>query len=143
MTGKAVETINQTVERLLTKSGFVHPEVRIIIRNQVYVSLGTSLVIVLVTLFSQWSLAFAAGAVLALINFWAMARIVQALIYVRKGAPFLLFAIFMGKMILSGLALYWLIGVKQVPVWGLVTGLGTVVVNIAVTGLVQMGQKKA
>ena len=143
MTKKAVETINRTVEGLLTRSGFVHPEVRIIIRNQIYVSLGTSLVFVLVTLFSQWSLAFAAGAFLALINFWAMARIVQALIFVRKGAPFLLFAIFMGKMILSGLALYWLIGVKQVPIWGLVAGLGTVVANIAVTGLVQTGHKKA
>ncbi len=135
--------INRPVERLLLKSGFVHPEVRLIIRNQIYVSLGTSLVIVLVTLFSQWSLSFAAGAVLALINFWAMARIVQALIYVRKGAPFLLFAIFMGKMTLSGLALYWLIGVQRVPIWGLVAGLGTVVANIAITGLVQMGQKKA
>jgi len=138
-----VEKINRPVERLLAKSGFVHPEVRLIIRNQIYVSLGTSLVIVLVTLFSQWSLAFAAGAFLALINFWAMARIVQALIYVRKGAPFLLFAIFMGKMTLSGLALFWLIGVQQVPIWGLVAGLGTVVANIAVTGLVQMGHKKA
>ncbi len=143
MTKKAVEMINQKVERLLMKGGFVHPEVRIIIRNQIYVSLGTSLVFMLVTLFSQWSLAFAAGAVLALINFWAMARIVQALIYVGKGAPFLLFAIFMGKMALSGLALYWLIGVERVPIWGLVSGLATVVVNIAITGLVQMGQKKA
>ncbi|MDD3312301.1 ATP synthase subunit I [Pseudodesulfovibrio sp.] len=138
-----METINRPVERLLAKSGFVHPEVRLIIRNQIYVSLGASLAIVLVTLFSQWSLAFAAGALLALINFWAMARIVQSLIYVRKGAPFLLFAIFMGKMTLSGLALYWLIGVHRVPIWGLVAGLGTVVANIAVTGLVQMGHKKA
>lgn len=143
MTKKAVETINRPVERLLAKSGFVHPEVRLILRNQIYVSLGTSLVIVLVTLFSQWSLAFAAGAVLALVNFWALARIVQSLIYVRKGAPFLLFVLFMGKMALSGLALYWLIGVVRVPIWGLVAGLGTVVANIAVTGLVQTGQKKA
>lgn len=143
MTKKAVEMINQTVERLLYKSGFVQPEVRIIIRNQIYVSLGASLVIMLITLFSQWSLAFTAGALVALLNFWAMARIVQALIFVGKGAPFILFAIFMGKMVLSGLALYWLVGIKQVPIWGLVSGLGTVVANIAITGLVQKGQKKA
>jgi len=138
-----LETINKSVERLLVKSGFERTDTRIIVRNQIYVSLGTSLVIVLVTLFSRWSLAYAAGAILALVNFWALARIAQALVYDRKSGPFKLFVIFMGKMTLSGLALYWLIGVERVPHWGLISGLGTVVANVAVTGLIQLGQKKA
>lgn len=134
--------INQKVERLLVRCGFDRPDMRIIVRNQIYVSLGTSLVIVLVTLFSRWSFAFTAGALIALANFWALTRIVQHLVVHRKGAPFKLFVIFMGKMTLSGLALYWLIGVEKVPHWGLISGLGTVVINVATTGLMQVRQHK-
>ncbi len=140
---KVLEMINQRVEPLLVKSGFDRPDVRILVRNQIYVSLGSSLVIVLVTLASRWSLAFAAGAVLALVNFWALARVVEMLIRTQGGGPRSLFVIFMVKMALSGLALYWLIGVERVPHWGLIAGLGTVVVNVAATGLVQVGRKKA
>lgn len=138
-----LETINKKVERLLVKGGFARPDIRIIIRNQIYVSLGTPLVIMLVTLFSRWSFAYAAGAVLALVNFWALARIAQALVYLPKGGPFKLFVIFMVKMTLSGLALWWLIGVERVPHWGLISGIGTVPLNVAISGLIQVGNKKA
>lgn len=143
MEKRVLDRINTWLERLLVKSGFEKPDVRVVVRNQIYVSLGTSLVIMLITFFSRWSLAYLAGALLALINFWTLARVVQRLAYVQKGAPFLLFVIFMGKMTLSGLALYWLIGVERVPHWGLISGLATVVINITGTGLIQMGQKKA
>lgn len=133
--------MNQRLERLLVWSGFTKPDVRIVVRNQIYVSLGTSLVIMLVTLFSRWSLAYLAGAVIALVNFWTLARVTQSLAYDRKRGPYLLFVIFMGKMTLSGLALWWLIGVERVPHWGLIAGLGTVVVNITATGLSQLGKK--
>jgi len=138
-----LDRINRDLERLLVKGGFQNPDVRIVVRNQIYVSLGTSLVIMLITLFSRWSLAYLAGALLALVNFWTLARVVQRLVYVQKGAPFLLFLIFMGKMTLSGLALYWLIGVERVPHWGLISGLATVAVNITGTFLIQMGRNKA
>ena len=134
--------INQRLERLLVKSGFPGPDVRILVRNQIYVSLGTSLVVMLITFFSRWSFAYLAGAVLAFVNFWALARIAQYLVHSQKSAPFKLFVIFIGKMTLSGLALYWLIGVERVPHGGLILGLGTVVINLTATGLVQMGQKR-
>lgn len=143
MEKRVLEMINQQLERWLYHCGFHLPDMRVIIRNQIYVSLGTSLVIMLVTLFSQWSLAYAAGALIALANFWALTRIVQHLVHVRKGAPFMLFVIFMGKMTLSGLALWWLIGVERVPHWGLIAGLGTVVVNVTVTRLMQLRDTKA
>ena len=133
--------MNQGLERLLVKGGFPKSDVRILIRNQIYVSLGSSLVIMLVTLFSRWSLAYLAGAVIALVNFWTFARVTQVLVYDQKRGPFFLFVIFMGKMTLSGLALWWLIGVERVPLWGLILGLGTVVVNITATGLNLMGKK--
>ena len=133
--------MNQGLERLLVRSGFAKPDVRIVVRNQIYVSLGTSLVIMLATLFSRWSLAYLAGAVIALVNFWTLARVTQSLVYDPKRGPYLLFVIFMGKMTLSGLALWWLIGVERVPHWGLIAGLGTVVINITATGLSQLGKK--
>ena len=133
--------MNQRLERLLVWSGFKRPDVRVVVRNQIYVSLGSSLVIMLATLFSRWSLAYLAGAMLALVNFWTLARVVQELVHDRNKGPYLLFVIFMGKMTLSGLALWWLIGVERVPHWGLIAGLGTVVVNITATGLSQMRKK--
>lgn len=139
---KVLAKINQTVERTLVKGGFALTDIRILVRNQIYVSLGTSLVIVLVTLFSRWSLAYAAGAIIALVNFWALARIVQHLAHQPGGGPFKLFVIFMVKMTLSALAFYWLIGVERVPHWGLISGLGTVVANVTVTGLIQVGNKR-
>nr|WP_321260359.1 ATP synthase subunit I [uncultured Pseudodesulfovibrio sp.] len=136
-----LDAINQRLEQWLVKSGFPKPDVRIVVRNQIYVSLGTSLVIMLVTLLSRWSLAYSAGAIIALVNFWTLARVTQTLVYDEKRGPFLLFIIFMAKMTLSGLALWWLIGVERVPHWGLICGLGTVVVNITATGLHQLGKK--
>ncbi|BDQ38155.1 hypothetical protein SYK_25150 [Pseudodesulfovibrio nedwellii] len=136
-----LDAINKRLERWLVKSGFPKPDVRIVVRNQIYVSLGTSLVIMLVTLLSRWSLAYSAGAIIALVNFWTLARVAQTLVYDEKRGPFLLFIIFMAKMTLSGLALWWLIGVERVPHWGLICGLGTVVVNITATGLHQLGKK--
>ncbi|WP_319541245.1 ATP synthase subunit I [uncultured Pseudodesulfovibrio sp.] len=136
-----LDRINQRLERWLIKGGFPKPDVRIVVRNQIYVSLGTSLVIMLVTLLSRWSLAYSAGAIIALVNFWTLARVTQTLVYDEKRGPFLLFIIFMAKMTLSGLALWWLIGVERVPHWGLICGLGTVVVNITGTGLQQLGKK--
>lgn len=135
--------INQKIEPLLVKLGFYHADTRILLRNQIYVSLGTSLVIGLITLFSRWSFAYAAGAALALINFWTLARVAQRLVHEPKGGPFKLFVIFTVKMALSGLALYWLIGVERVPHWGLISGIGTVPLNLTVTGLMQLGNKKA
>lgn len=136
--------MNQTVERfLLKRGGFVQPEVRILVRNQLYVSLGATLAIMLVLRCSPWSLAFAGGAVLVTANFWALARIVQELVFVHKGAPFILFAVFMGKMAVSAVVLYAMLVVWKLPVWGLVVGLGTVVVNITATGLNQTRRDKA
>ena len=138
-----LETINQKLERFLVKNGFEQTDTRIVIRNQIYVSLGTSLVIVLITLFSRWSLAYAAGALLALFNFWTLTRILRNVAHGEKKSTFVLSLIFMVKMTLRGLALYWLIGVERVPHWGLISGIGTVPVNLTVTGLMQAGNKKA
>ncbi|KAB1441840.1 ATP synthase subunit I [Pseudodesulfovibrio senegalensis] len=135
-------TIRQKIDRFLYARGFVHDEVRNLMRSQLCFSLGLAIGLLGVTLGSAWSLAFAAGAVVITLNFWALARIVQQLIYVQKGAVFTLLVIFYGKLILSGVVLYLVLGVWRLPVWGLVAGLSTVVVNITAWGLKNFGQNK-
>ncbi len=138
---RVLNRINQTVERMLVKSGFALTDVRFsfAIRFTCRWDLSSDRA---GNTFSRWSLAYAAGAIIALANFWTLARIVQHLAHRPGGGPFVLFVIFMVKMTLSGLAFYWLIGVERVPHWGLISGLGTVVVNVTVTGLIQMGNKR-
>jgi len=118
-------------------------DIRNLMRSQLYFSLGLAIAFLGITFCSAWSVAFAAGAVLITLNFWALARIVQHLMYVRKGAVFTLLAIFYGKLIISGLGLYLVLVVWQLPVWGLVAGLSTVVVNATAWGLKNFGRKNA
>lgn len=132
-------TIHQKVDRFLLDRGFVHTDVRHLMRSQLYFSLGLTIIALGITFFSPWALAFAAGAVLIVINFWTLARVVQHLMYARKGAVFTLLIIFYGKLIISGLGLYLVLAVWHLPVWGLVAGLSTVVVNITAWGLKNFG----
>ncbi|WP_147819703.1 ATP synthase subunit I [Salidesulfovibrio onnuriiensis] len=110
-------------------------------RSQLYVSLGSAIALLGITLGAAWAVAYAAGAVLITLNLWALARVVQHLVYVRKGATFTLLVIFYGKLIISGLGLYLVLAVWHLPVWGLVAGLSTVVVNLTAWGLKTFGHK--
>ncbi|WP_245533199.1 ATP synthase subunit I [Desulfovibrio oxyclinae] len=111
-------------------------------RSQLMVATTSSLALLVMGMFSVWSLAFMAGAVIATLNFWALARVGQILVHVRSGATLTLLLIFYGKLILSGIALYVLIGIWQVPIWSLLLGLSTVVVTITAWGLVHFGRTK-
>lgn len=132
----------RALDRFLLKRGFEHPEARALMRSQLMVATTSSLALLVMGRISEWALAFAAGAAVATFNFWALARVVQRLVYVQRGAVLTLLLIFYGKLILSGIALYLLIGVWQVPVWSLVLGLSTVVVTITAWGLVHFGRTK-
>lgn len=132
-------TISRRIDRFLYDRGFVHGDVRSLMRSQLYFSLGLAIGLLGVMLGSPWALAFASGAVIITLNFWALARVVQQLIYVQKGATFTLLMIFYGKLILSGLGIYLVLGIWRLPVWGLVAGLSTVVINITFWGLKNFG----
>lgn len=141
MTGKT--TIGRKVDRFLYERGFVHTEIRSLMRSQLYFSLGLAIALLGITFGSPWALAFASGACLVTFSFWVLARIIQQLIYVQKGAVFTLLVIFFGKLIFIGLGLYLVLVVWHLPVWGLVAGLSTVVVNITAWGLKNFGHKGA
>ncbi|MGE4506400.1 MAG: ATP synthase subunit I [Desulfovibrionaceae bacterium] len=133
--------LGQRIERKLYETGFVNPGVRSIIRSQIYLAVGSSVLLLAVTALSAWAWAFAAGALLVTVNFWYMAKAVQKLIYVRKGAVTALLLLFYGRLIVTVLAIMGLIIFLDVPVVGLLTGLSTVVVTAITWTLLGVIQK--
>jgi hypothetical protein len=122
------------MEAWLYGLGFVQPQVRLLVRNQICLAAAWSVGLLALTLCSRFSWSFAAGAGLITLNFMALARVAQSLVFYRKGAVFSLLVIFYGKLILAGLALFALIAWAKASVVGLLFGLSTAVVNAIVWG---------
>lgn len=133
--------LGQRIERKLYEQGFVNSDVRSLIRNQVYLAAISSLVLVAGSAFSGWALAYAAGALLVTVNFWYMAKAVQKLLYVRKGAVASLLMLFYGRLIVTVLAIMALIVLLDASVVGLLSGLSTVVVTAITWALASVMQK--
>lgn len=133
--------LGQRIERTLYERGFEHPDVRALIRNQLLLAAGASLILLAATALSAWAMAFTAGSFLATFNFWYMAKAVQKLLYVRKGAVTSLLVLFYGRLIVTVLAIMALIILLDAPVVGLLTGLSTVVVSAITWGLASVMQK--
>ncbi len=133
---------NQRVERFLHERGFTNPGIRQLVRYQLYLATGSSLGLMLATLFSAWSWAYAAGAVVITANFWFLTRAAQNLMFVRKGAVTSLLLLFYGKMILTALALYALVALVEVPVSGLLAGLSSVVLSAVIWGAMNLRQRE-
>ncbi len=133
--------LGQRLERFLFEKGFENPDVRRLVRNQIVLACGLSLVLMLATLFHPWALAFCAGSALATFNFWYMVKAVQKLLYVRKGAVASLLMLFYGRLIITVLAIIALILWCDVSIVGLLFGLSTVVVSAITWGLANVVQK--
>ena len=134
-------TINKKVESFLHRRGFTHPDVRNLVRIQLYLVTGTCLFAAIAFGFAPWALALAAGAVLATFNFWSLAKFGQHLAYMRKGAVVSLLIRFYGRMLLSGLVIYGLIVWGQCSIAALLAGLSTVVVSAIFWGVAGFRQK--
>lgn len=130
ITAKAAKRL----ERILYRRGFANPEVRRLVAIQLILSAGASLVFLVVTLASKWSLSFGAGALLISLNFWSMAKVAQQLVYARRGGVFTLLTLFYIRLILTGLVLYALIGWFGASVSGILAGVTTVVATAVTFG---------
>ena len=129
-----MQRIIRTIETRLYGLGFTQIQVRQMVRNQILLAGGASLVLLTGTLLSTFAWSFAAGALLITLNFMALARVAQSLVFYQKGAVFSLLVIFYAKLILAGLALFALIAWAEVSIPGLLLGLSTAVVNAIVWG---------
>jgi hypothetical protein len=95
---------------------------------------------VALVLFRPWGPAFAAGALLATVNFFFLAKVIQEIVHVQRGAVAALLFGFYLRLILTGVALFLLIAWGEVSAVALLAGLTTVVVAIFVWSLFIRGK---
>ena len=80
---------------------------------------------------------FAAGVLLGTINFLALARVIQELVYVQKGAVAVQMFSFYGRLALTALAIYVLVVMLGSSAVWLLIGFSTVLINILLWGMSQ------
>jgi len=129
MTRKILGRIPEGIDRFLARKGFAQLEVRRLVRTQILLSGILALAMVLAARLSVWGLAFAAGALLASMNFYSLAKVVQHLVNMPKGAVSALLVRFYFRLILTGAALFGLIVWLDTPIWALLAGLSTILVT--------------
>lgn len=127
-------TIQKRIEHGLYARGFYVPDVRTMARHQILI-----LLLALPAAFLGGAgQAFAAGTALGTINFLALGKVLQELVFMQKGAlPIQLFS-FYGRLALTALALYLLIVFAGASGVWLLLGLSTVLANILLWGMSQI-----
>jgi len=133
--------INQRIEAVLARRGFLLHDVRILVRNQIHL-LALGCILVVVTGLSSWAMAFAAGCALATMNFWFLAKGLQSAMQRVEGAIASSLFRFYGLMTFTALVLLGLIAWGGLPVPALVAGLSTVVMNILFWGVFRFRRQK-
>lgn len=132
--------LNRKIEDFLLNRGIVLHPVRQLIRNQIYLSvLGT--VIVLFSFSSPVFMGFFIGAVVGTLNFYVIAKLIQELVHVKKGATVPLLFSFYVRLGLTGLVLYFAIVYLQANVFSLLIGLSVVLLNVLIFGATLVSQK--
>jgi hypothetical protein len=81
---------------------------------------------------------FAAGVLLGTINFLALARIIQELVYVQKGAVAVQMFSFYGRLALTAAVFYVLVVMQGSSAAWLLVGFSTVLINILLWGMTQI-----
>lgn len=132
--------LNAAFERFLHGRGLVLPQVRQMVRNQVYLSLaGTAGSMG----FMSWpaTAGFAVGAALGTFNFYFLARLIQELVYIKKGAVTPLLFSFYIRLAVTGLVLLAAMVMLRVNIYALLAGLSVILLNILIFGATLVGQK--
>ena len=117
------------------------PEVRQLILNQLYLA-AASMPFLGFWGKTGWIFDLAAGVVLGTLNFYALAKVVQELVMVQKGAVTAQLISFYGRLFLTAIALYVLIVLNRSSVAALLVGLSSVIANILIWGAVHYLGKK-
>jgi hypothetical protein len=130
---KAGADMMAVIDRYLYRHGFVNEEVRWLVRNQIVLTLAL-LLLLPVGFFAVWPLDLVAGGLIGTLNFYALAKVIQGLIFLRQGSVVLLLFGFYTRLGLTGVALYVLIVWCGSSVVALLAGLSLVLVNILMYG---------
>ena len=127
------KNMRRKIERRLYDWGFHVPEVRGLALHQIYMLMAT----VPCALMGKTGLDIAVGVLLGTMNFLALGKIVQELIFMQKGAVLIQLFSFYGRLVLTALAFYLLIAFTGASAIMLLLGMSTVVLNILLWGMAQ------
>ena len=128
-----LQTMMRKIERVLYARGYHVPEVRRMAAQQVCFLLASVLALAL----GSRGVDFAAGVLLGTINFLALGRVIQELVYVQKGAVAVQMFSFYGRLALTALAFYALVVIRGASAAWLLIGFSTVLINILLWGMSQ------
>ncbi|HCF06022.1 MAG TPA: hypothetical protein DEU72_07310 [Desulfomicrobiaceae bacterium] len=120
------------IESMLYRWGYFVPEVR----RMVALQLAVAVVALMLLPLGGWGRDFCIGAVLGTLNFLALARFIQELVFLRRGAVLSLLVGFYARLILTAVALYVVLILWHASVAMVLMGLATVIVNILLWGIV-------
>ncbi len=129
-----LRTMTKRIERTLYGRGFHVPEVRKMAAQQVCFLLCALLALVC----GPRGVDFAAGVLLGTLNFLALGRVIQELVYVQKGAVAVQMFSFYGRLALTAVAFYALVVMHGSSATWLLMGFSTVLINILLWGMIQV-----
>jgi hypothetical protein len=119
------------VESFLFRWGYFVPEVRRMVAIQVIVLTAIGVLLP----WTAWGREICAGAALGTLNFLALAKVIQELVFMRRGAVVALLFGFYFRLALTAVALYLLLVVWHASVAMVLIGLATVVLNVLLWGM--------
>ncbi|MHC1790679.1 ATP synthase subunit I [Solidesulfovibrio sp.] len=139
-----MRNLRDGLERWLFRRGYVHPEVRELVRNQLALTALVCAVCLPFAGISVWAWSFAAGTTIISLNFCSLAKFGQRVTGYgnKREAIAAVLARFYFRLALTGFVLFGLIvwfGALPLP---LVAGISTVVVNFLVWGVVRHAGSK-
>jgi hypothetical protein len=125
--------VKRKIERSLYHRGYHEPGVRKLVLNQILILLAS----VPALLLGGSGQDFFCGVFLGTLNFLCLARIVQEVVQLQRGAVAIQLFSFYGRLALTALAFYLLIVLKEASVVWLLAGVSTVLINILLWGMTQ------
>lgn len=129
-----LKTIHLKIEKWLYCKGFQVVEVRRLACNQI----GIAVCGMPSLLLGPEGFDFFAGVLIGTMNFLALAKIIQELVYLQKGGVGLNLFSFYGRLVLTAALFYALLVLKGSSVLFLLLGISTVVLNILLWGMSQI-----
>ncbi len=131
---------NRKVEVFLNNRGLIIPKVRVLVRNQIYLSI-LGMLIFWIFFSGSVLIGFVTGAVLGTFNFYFLAKLIQELVHIKKGAVTPLLFSFYIRLGLTALVLFFSIVYWKANIYSLLIGLSVVLLNVLIFGATLVGQK--
>ena len=132
---RIIQKVLHKADKFLYKRGFHISEVRRLLMSQFLVAIVCSLFFLLFFR-GSWAVHFVAAAMLATVNFYILAQVIQKLVFVRTKAVLSLLLSFYARLAGLGIALYAMLIWAQFSLVAVLGGLSTILVSIMLWGAI-------